>query len=83
MILECVVTGFRSHLVISKPVILRLNPRVVHQRPRVRHESAHGGADVGVYFHYFLDGIGLEEGGGQPLFDREDDAGFGGDSDGC
>ena len=45
-------------------------------------ETGHGASDVAVDLDNFLDGGGLEEGGGDALLDAEDDAAAGCDADG-
>mmetsp|Transcript_32243 Transcript_32243/g.65579 ORF Transcript_32243/g.65579 Transcript_32243/m.65579 type:complete len:277 (-) Transcript_32243:37-867(-) len=64
-------------LIVGESMILRLDPRVIHQGPGVGDESRHGGSDVGVDFGDFFYRGGFEERGGEALFDREDGAVFG------
>lgn len=68
-----------QRLCIVERVVLRLHARVLDHRPGVGLQPAHGAADVSVYLDDLFDGAGFEEGGGDALFDAEDDAFGGGD----
>ena len=60
-------------------VVLALDAGVFDHGARVGLQAGHGAADVGVDFDNLFDGRGLEEGGGDALFDAEEDAMGGGD----
>mmetsp|Transcript_12000 Transcript_12000/g.24998 ORF Transcript_12000/g.24998 Transcript_12000/m.24998 type:complete len:238 (+) Transcript_12000:115-828(+) len=49
-----------DRLVVRERVILRLHPRVVHQRPRVRHQSAHRRSDVTVDLRDLLHAVRIQ-----------------------
>lgn len=55
---------------------------MINQGPCVGNKAGHGRTNVAVNLHDLLDGLGDEEGGGEALFDGEDDAFFGTDADG-
>ncbi len=63
-------------------VALARDARVLDHASGVGLEPAHGATDVAVDLDDLLDGGGFEEGGGDTLFDAEDDAVGGGDADG-
>ena len=63
-------------------MVLRLDTRMINQGPCVGNKAGHGRTNVAVNLHDLLDGLGDEEGGGEALFDGEDDAFFGTDADG-
>mmetsp|Transcript_9726 Transcript_9726/g.36507 ORF Transcript_9726/g.36507 Transcript_9726/m.36507 type:complete len:215 (+) Transcript_9726:136-780(+) len=69
--------GERLHshgLVVHEAVILALDSRVVHQRPRVANQSTDGYADVRVDFQDLLHAFGLQQLRRQPLLHRKHDA---------
>ncbi len=55
-------------------MVLGLDAGVLDHGAGVGLEARHGAADVGVDFDDFFDGGGFEEGGGDALFDAEEDA---------
>ena len=61
-------------LVVREAVVLRLDARVVHERPRVGDQTAHGGADVRVDLHDLLDRVRVQQRRREPLLDGEDHA---------
>lgn len=69
-------------LVVVEGVGLALYAGVLDHGAGVGLEARHCAADVAVDLDDLLDGGGLEEGGGDALFDAEDDTGGGGDADG-
>ena len=60
-------------------VVLTLNTGVFDHGASVGLQAGHGAADVGVYLDNLFNRRGLEEGGGNALFDAEEDAMRGGD----
>ncbi len=63
-------------------VILRLDAGVLDHGSGVGLQTGHGTSDVTVYLDNLFDRGGFEESGGHPLFNSEDDAAPGRDSDG-
>lgn len=61
---------------------LALDAGVLNHGPGVGLETGHGAANVAVDLDNLLDGGGFEEGGGDSLFDSQDNAFGGGDADG-
>ncbi len=55
-------------------MVLALDAGMLNHASCVGLQSGHCAADVGVYFDYFFDRGGDEEGGGDALFDAEQDA---------
>lgn len=73
----------RHRLVVSEAVLARDDAPVVDQGARVGGEARHGGADVVVDFHNFLDGRRDKERRCEALLDGDDDAVFHLDAHGC
>lgn len=69
-------------LVVVEGVALALDAGVLNHGPGIGLETRHGAANVAVDLDNLLDGGGFEEGGGDSLFDTQDDAFGGGDADG-
>lgn len=60
-------------------VVLGFDSGVLDHASGIGLETRHGAADVGVYFYDLFDGRGDKEGGGDALFDAEENAMGGGD----
>lgn len=69
-------------LVVVEGVALALDAGVLNHGPGVGLETGHGAANVAVDLDNLLDGGGFEEGGGDSLFDTQDDTFGSGDTDG-
>jgi len=54
-------------------VVLGLDAGVLHHAAGIGLQTRHGAPNVSVDFDDFFDGRGFEEGGGDALFDAEDD----------
>ena len=63
-------------------MVLGLNASVLDHGAGVGLEPRHGASDVSIDLDDFLDGGGFQEGGGDALFDPEDDAPASSDADG-
>jgi len=76
--------GFYSNrLVIGKAVVLRFDASMVHESTSIGHQTTHGSSNVTVDFRNLFYGLRIQQRTRQSLFDGQDSALLGLQTDGC